>query len=333
MAKPLRPKRGTTAKNDAFTGLANEITLDTEKHSIRVHDGLTAGGVAEILPKAKNDELYEAKGVALPKTGGEMSGAIVSTNGEVIRGSHDYGNVTIRGGTAFKKGSQINAFGKDHPDKPGWLEIYASNEAVTKTAVFKPDGTFAWDGKNVITSAGGFMTGDITYSVGSITSNDNNTLKEFVVTADGDGKPGAFLSLHRTDCPDANGAFGLFTRNADGGLGPSLFARTDGSLLWNGKTVLTSDKDWAVSSNTNGWARHGTTGLTFQWGYIEVNGNAEVQISLPRTFSAVLTMYATYGWNNETSYTASGWSDGYKCFVRNNGAHMKPIYWFAIGFC
>ena len=57
MAKPLRPKRGTTAKNDAFTGLASEITIDTEKHSIRVHDGVTAGG-HEILPKSKNDERY-----------------------------------------------------------------------------------------------------------------------------------------------------------------------------------------------------------------------------------------------------------------------------------
>lgn len=60
MAKPLRPKRGTTAKNDAFTGLASEITIDTEKHSIRVHDGVTAGG-HEILPKAKNDEIYAPK--------------------------------------------------------------------------------------------------------------------------------------------------------------------------------------------------------------------------------------------------------------------------------
>lgn len=54
MAKPLRPKRGTTAKNDAFTGLAFEITVDTEKHSIRVHDGVTAGG-HEILPAKSID--------------------------------------------------------------------------------------------------------------------------------------------------------------------------------------------------------------------------------------------------------------------------------------
>ena len=54
MAKPLRPKRGTTAKNDAFVGLASEITIDTDKHSIRVHDGVTAGG-HEILPASQID--------------------------------------------------------------------------------------------------------------------------------------------------------------------------------------------------------------------------------------------------------------------------------------
>lgn len=46
MAKPLRPKRGTTAKNNAFVGLVAEITVDTDKKTIRVHDGVTAGGNA-----------------------------------------------------------------------------------------------------------------------------------------------------------------------------------------------------------------------------------------------------------------------------------------------
>ena len=50
MAKPFRPKRGTTAKNDSFVGLAHEVTLDTERNSLRIHDGVTAGGVAELAP-------------------------------------------------------------------------------------------------------------------------------------------------------------------------------------------------------------------------------------------------------------------------------------------
>lgn len=36
--------RGTTAQNDAFTGAAGELTMDTTLNELRVHDGSTAGG-------------------------------------------------------------------------------------------------------------------------------------------------------------------------------------------------------------------------------------------------------------------------------------------------
>ena len=42
--RKLRPLRGTTAQNDAYTGSEGEITLDLDKKSIRLHDGVTAGG-------------------------------------------------------------------------------------------------------------------------------------------------------------------------------------------------------------------------------------------------------------------------------------------------
>lgn len=44
MAKILRPRRGTTAANAALVGGNGEITIDTDKSTIRVHDGATAGG-------------------------------------------------------------------------------------------------------------------------------------------------------------------------------------------------------------------------------------------------------------------------------------------------
>jgi hypothetical protein len=40
----LQLKRGTTAKNNAYTGLAGEITLDTQANAIRIHNGTTPGG-------------------------------------------------------------------------------------------------------------------------------------------------------------------------------------------------------------------------------------------------------------------------------------------------
>lgn len=44
MAIQLQLRRGTTAENDAFTGAVAEVTVDTDTHELRVHDGSTAGG-------------------------------------------------------------------------------------------------------------------------------------------------------------------------------------------------------------------------------------------------------------------------------------------------
>lgn len=48
----LQLRRGTTAQHSAFTGLVGEVTIDTDKDTIVVHDGVTAGGV----PLAKASE-------------------------------------------------------------------------------------------------------------------------------------------------------------------------------------------------------------------------------------------------------------------------------------
>ena len=45
MPTSVQFRRGTTAQNDAFTGAAGELSIDTDKNSIRVHDNSTAGGV------------------------------------------------------------------------------------------------------------------------------------------------------------------------------------------------------------------------------------------------------------------------------------------------
>ena len=48
MAKRLQIRRGTTAQHSSFTGAVGEITVDTDKDVIVVHDGSTAGGHASV---------------------------------------------------------------------------------------------------------------------------------------------------------------------------------------------------------------------------------------------------------------------------------------------
>ena len=49
MATQLQFRRGTSAQNNSYTGLAGEISLDTDTNNIRIHDGSTGGG-AELIP-------------------------------------------------------------------------------------------------------------------------------------------------------------------------------------------------------------------------------------------------------------------------------------------
>ena len=44
MAKQLQLRRGTTAQHSTFTGAVGEVTIDTSKDVVVVHDGATAGG-------------------------------------------------------------------------------------------------------------------------------------------------------------------------------------------------------------------------------------------------------------------------------------------------
>ena len=41
----VQHRRGTTSQHTTFTGLQGEITVDTTKKTVVVHDGTTAGGI------------------------------------------------------------------------------------------------------------------------------------------------------------------------------------------------------------------------------------------------------------------------------------------------
>jgi len=44
MAKSLRLRRGTTAEHATFVGAEGEVTVDTTKDTLVIHDGITIGG-------------------------------------------------------------------------------------------------------------------------------------------------------------------------------------------------------------------------------------------------------------------------------------------------
>jgi len=66
MTRKLQLLRGTTVQNDAFTGSSGELTVDTDTHELRVHDGSTAGGhviptKSEVYTQTQADTILAGK--------------------------------------------------------------------------------------------------------------------------------------------------------------------------------------------------------------------------------------------------------------------------------
>ena len=72
MAKILKFKRGNTAKNNAYTGSAGELTVDTTKKTVVVHDGVTTGGsvlATEVTVSTHTSRVDNPHGVSKTQVG------------------------------------------------------------------------------------------------------------------------------------------------------------------------------------------------------------------------------------------------------------------------
>lgn len=72
MTAQVQFRRGTTVQHSTFTGAVGEVTLDTTKQTLIVHDGSTAGGIAEIVTKTATQTLTN-KTLTSPTFTGSMT--------------------------------------------------------------------------------------------------------------------------------------------------------------------------------------------------------------------------------------------------------------------
>ena len=89
MAKRLQLRGGTTAQHSTFTGAVREVTVDTDKDTLVVHDGATAGGI----PLAKSSELSSINTDLVNDTTPQLGGDL-DLNSSDITGT---GNVNVTG--------------------------------------------------------------------------------------------------------------------------------------------------------------------------------------------------------------------------------------------
>lgn len=81
MSFAFQRRRGTTAQHASFTGLNAELTVDTDKKTVVVHDGSTAGGV----PLAKERPSLNAQtGTTYTLAATDASKVVTATNASAI---------------------------------------------------------------------------------------------------------------------------------------------------------------------------------------------------------------------------------------------------------
>ena len=81
MSFAFQRRRGTTSQHASFTGLNAELTVDTDKKTVIVHDGSTAGGV----PLAKERPSLNAQtGTTYTLAATDASKVVTATNASAI---------------------------------------------------------------------------------------------------------------------------------------------------------------------------------------------------------------------------------------------------------
>jgi hypothetical protein len=116
MSTQVQYRRGTATQNNSFTGALAEITVDTTNWTLRVHDGVSAGGggniatvayvTAQLAALSANAITFGTSNVQIPSSGsnvrvnvgGTSNVAVFTTTGVEITGDLSVsGNATLSG--------------------------------------------------------------------------------------------------------------------------------------------------------------------------------------------------------------------------------------------
>jgi hypothetical protein len=123
MASQVKFRGGTTSQHSSFTGAEREVTVDTTLKTLRVHDGLTAGG----FRLAKYSELFSGSYDDLANKPSLFSGAYNDLSGKPSLFSGSYNDLTNK--PSLFSGSYLDLSNKpfipsdlgDLTNTPGYL--------------------------------------------------------------------------------------------------------------------------------------------------------------------------------------------------------------------
>jgi len=109
MASQVQYRRGTNAQNSAFTGALAEITVDTTNGTLRIHDGITAGGSNIATVAYVNSQISSLSSNSI--SSGTSNVRVVSSGGNVTTSVGGTANVVVVATTGVFVTGDISATG------------------------------------------------------------------------------------------------------------------------------------------------------------------------------------------------------------------------------
>jgi hypothetical protein len=178
MSTQVQYRRGTNAQNIAFTGALAEITVDTTNGTLRVHDGITAGGsnlatvsyvnaqvssANTIVAGTSNVRVFSSGNVTT-SVAGTANVLVVQSTGALITGDLSVtGNATLSGnilGDRIQNGTTLI----DIESANGNANI--SVGGTSNIAVFANTGVYV---SGLITATGNITGGNVSVGTGTVT--------------------------------------------------------------------------------------------------------------------------------------------------------------------
>ncbi len=216
MTTQIKRRRGTTTQHASFTGAEGELTIDTTKDTVVVHDGTTSGG----HPLAKESAITGK----VDKAGDTMTGDLALSGADVTFGDNDK--------AIFGAGSDLQIYHDGASSiiadaGSGNLQIRANdfqllNAAGSQNIIRGYDATgavglhYGGSEKLATTSTGIDVTGNVTMATGgSIVAGGVNDL---VLNAGESGTPDIYLqsgSSTKVKIEGSNGNVGIGTNSPD----------------------------------------------------------------------------------------------------------------------
>ena len=152
MATQVQFRRGTTSQHGSFTGAVGEITVDTDKDTVVVHDGSQAGGfaipnlkTAQEFTKTQNfnaTSLSDGSTISWDASSNQVAKVTLGGNRTLAAATNQVdGAVYVLSVTQDGSGSRTLSFNSNYKFAGGTAPTVTATASARDIFVFKSNGT------------------------------------------------------------------------------------------------------------------------------------------------------------------------------------------------